>query len=216
MKRKLKIMAVLCLMAACLFCVPAFAQESNGAAEREAEDNTEAESTVSETVAVWFADHSTEFFSALTLCGSLILAFLYKKGFLPILSGALSNMSDSLSNGVKEVGDVTHALSESTEQTLKALATQIDTALAEVNVVASHAGALTRSVAVLESDLKASSDQREKMETVLASQMQLFYEFFMAVNLPQYQKERLGAMYNEMLAAIKETKSNDKNEKTAS
>lgn len=110
----------------------------------------------------------------------------------------------------------THALSESTEQTLKALATQIDTALIEVNSVAEHAGTLTRSVSVLEADLKASSDQRTKLETVLASQMQLFYEFFMAVNLPQYQKERLGAMYNEMLAAIKETKSNDKNEKTAS
>lgn len=216
MKRKLKIIAALCLMATCLFCVPAFAQQSEEVAESEAVDHTEAKPTVSETVAVWFADHSTEFFSALTLCGSLILAFLYKKGFLPILSGALSNMSDSLSNGVKEVGDVTHALSESTEQTLKALATQIDTALAEVNVVASHAGALTKSVAVLEADLKASSDQRTKLETVLTSQMQLFYEFFMAVNLPQYQKERLGTAYNEMLAAIKETKSNDKNEKKAS
>ena len=79
MKRKLKIIAALCLMATCLFCVPAFAQQSEEVAEREAVDHTEAKPTVSETVAVWFADHSTEFFSALTLCGSLILAFLYKK-----------------------------------------------------------------------------------------------------------------------------------------
>ena len=215
MKRKLKIAAVLCLLAFCLFCTCAFAQEHEDADVLKQTEVKE-DVTVSETVAVWFADHSTEFFSALTLCGSLMLAFLYKKGFLPILSSALSNMSASLSNGVKEVGDATNALSANTEQTLKALATQIDTALAEVNVVASHAGALTRSVEVLESDLKASSDQRAKMETVLASQMQLFYEFFMAVNLPQYQKERLGTAYNEMLAAIKETKSNDKNEKTAS
>lgn len=216
MKRKLKILAVLCLMAVCLFCLPAFAQGSEEVAEREPVAKIEAEPTVSETVAVWFSEHSTEIFSALTLCGSLILAFLYKKGFLPILSGALSNMSASLSDGVKEVGDATNALSANTEQTLKALATQIDTALAEVNSVAEHAGTLTKSVSVLEADLKASSDQRAKLETVLVSQMQLFYEFFMAVNLPEYQKERLGAMYNEMLAAIKERKGNDKNEKTAS
>ena len=47
------------------------------------------------------------------------------------------------------------------------------------------------------------------METILASQMQLFYDFFMAVNLPQYQKERLGAAYNEMLAALMEEKGSE-------
>ena len=81
MKRKLKIIAALCLMATFLFCVPVFAQEREDVAESEAVDNGRAEPTVSETVAVWFADHSTEFFSALTLCGSLILAFLIKKDF---------------------------------------------------------------------------------------------------------------------------------------
>ena len=213
MKRKLKMTAVLCLLAFCLFCTGAFAQEKE---DTDILMQTEEDVTVSETVAVWFADHSTELFSALTLCGSLILAFLYKKGFLPILSSALSNMSASLSSGVEAVGNATNALSENAGQTLKELAQQIDTALAEVNTVAEHAGTLTKAIEVLELDLKASSKQRAKIETVLASQMQLFYEFFMAVNLPQYQKERLGAAYNEMLATIKETKSNDNSEKTAS
>ncbi|MBO5790194.1 MAG: hypothetical protein J6R40_03465 [Clostridia bacterium] len=218
MKRKLKLIPALCLLALCLAFTPAFAQESEevqAPAQTESEGTVqeplvnETEQTVSAAVAAWFADHSTEIFSALTLCGSLILAFLYKKGFLPILSGALSNMSSSLSKGVEAVGEATNTLSVNAGQTMQALSGQIEQALAGVKTVSDHAGALARSIETLECDLKASSDQRARMETVLASQMQLFYDFFMAVNLPQYQKERLGAAYNEMLAALKEEKGSE-------
>lgn len=213
MKRKIMATLALCLTLACLFCMPVWASEA--ALTEQAEDTApQPEQTVSARISVWLADHSAEIFSALALCGSLVLGWLYKKGFLPVLSGALSNMSDSLAKGVKAVGEATDTLSESTRQTLERLSGQMDAALEGVSMVSEYAGTLTQATDALQADLKASGEQRARMERVLVGQMQLFYDFFMAVNLPQHQKDRLGAAYNEMMAALKEGTRHDPSKET--
>ena len=41
---------------------------------------------------------------------------------------------------------------------------------------------------------------RKDIKAVLSAQMDLFYQFFMAVNLPQYQKDQLGESYTRLKA----------------
>ena len=53
---------------------------------------------------------------------------------------------------------------------------------------------------LLEKELEVSMADRKDIKAVLSAQMDLFYQFFMAVNLPQYQKDQLGESYTRLKA----------------
>ena len=54
----------------------------------------------------------------------------------------------------------------------------------------------------MNNELTNAKQDRLRANTVLAAQMELFYQFFMAVNLPQYQKEQLGERYVQLMRLV--------------
>ncbi|MFA5562256.1 MAG: hypothetical protein WDA00_06430 [Eubacteriales bacterium] len=147
---------------------------------------------------VLLEEYTGEVLCALTLLSSLVLAFLYKKGLLPLLSGGLS----ALGSAVGKVRDATARLTDETEGKLDRFFESVAPVLAKIEAVSAYADHLAAETRTLECRLEAAAGERQVMQTLLSAQADLFYGFFMAVNLPQYQKDELGQRYRQMKDAI--------------
>ena len=101
MKNKLKYLISVALIAVCLLGLGIQSSAYEGGGEDSiAADTSDTSSNIFSKVYAEVSEYAAEIFSALTLIGSLVLAFAYKKGLLPLISGALSAISKTLS-GVK-------------------------------------------------------------------------------------------------------------------
>lgn len=165
-------------------------------------EQAETPKTVSETVVQWCTDNANNIFSCATLIGSLILAFAYKKGFLPSLSMGLSNISQKVGNGVDNLTAITNAMSQTNDETLKKIASAIAPALEKANQSADIAKNLSERAEDLQKQLDNANTEREVTAQIMKMQSEMFYGFFMSVNLPQYQKDQLGQKYADMQKVI--------------
>ena len=168
----------------------------------EGEPTTEQAQTVSEKIAEWIGENLTVLFSGATLAGSLLLSWLYKRGFLPSLSAGLSSMSTSMEQGLGKIQKLTNDFSDSASGTLKDFAEKIEPALEKASQAATIAEKVAQSTAQLQEQLDRSNTDREAMKLIMQQQASMFYEFFMAVNLPQHQKDKLGQTYVDMQKTI--------------
>ncbi len=142
---------------------------------------------------IW--DHyAGEIFSALSLVASLILAYFYKKGLMPVVWNGLDRITKT---GAK------------TEEKIDSFFTRIEPVLSEVNHATSVADNLGAYVKGLEKRLDESENDRARMEIMMAGVTEMLYGVFSAANLPAYAKEQLGERYNALMACIKEAKQTD-------
>lgn len=162
--------------------------------------------TVSEIVVTWVKTNADKLFTGATFVASLIVAYMYKKGLLPALSIFFSKLSGTLGDGVSSIQTVTEALAASTDERLKGFADTIAPAMVKASQAAEIAVKVSETVSNLQIQLEESQTDREVLKTVLEMQSKMFYEFFMAVNLPQYQKDKLGQTYAEMQKAAEAIK----------
>lgn len=146
--------------------------------------------------------HSTELFSALTLIGSVILAFAYKKGLLPLLSGALGKMSGGISGireSVKTISEERIAESEETKKVISSIEATLESVARVSETLSEGIGALDSRLLALESKKDGEGHTRE----ILAAQIDMLYEIFMSSSLPQYSKDavakRIGKMKESLL-----------------
>lgn len=145
----------------------------------------------------WVVEHAAELLSALTLVGSLILSFSYKKGLLPTLSGALNKISGSVSSAGEYVSTAHAALDSLAEK------------FGATEELCRH---LADEIAELSARLEESEEEkgeRERMKIILSSQVDMLYEIFITSGLPQYAKEAVGERVREMKAALGEVTGND-------
>ena len=136
-------------------------------------------------------EHSDTIFSALTLIGSLVLAFTYKKGLLPALGASLGKIGDS----VKKISDATEASITKSEGAI----IDIDTRVQDIKNLFER---LDEKVADLNTKLVAVDEERERGEMtriLMRSQIDMLYDIFMTSSLPQYSKDAVG----EKIAAMK-------------
>ena len=136
-------------------------------------------------------EHSDTIFSALTLIGSLVLAFTYKKGLLPALGASLGKIGDS----VKKISDATEASITKSEGAI----IDIDTRVQDIKDLFER---LDEKVADLNTKLVAVDEERERGEMtriLMRSQIDMLYDIFMTSSLPQYSKDAVG----EKIAAMK-------------
>ena len=91
-----KILIILILALSCLFPVRVMAEPE--AVEQSVEDsiNTEEYENVFETLFDKVYENLPEVLSAVTLCASLIVAFAYKRGLLPLVRGSLRAIGDTV------------------------------------------------------------------------------------------------------------------------
>lgn len=165
-----------------------------------AEGATDTEEYVSvfDLVAEFVAANCAEILSLLTFLGSVILAFTYKKGLLPKLSGAL-----------KGIGGSVGALKENTEKAVDVLSEKIDSVCKESKMTEELCESLGEKIAKLAEGLdeaRVEKGERRSMYTILEAQVDMLYDIFMTSALPQYSKDAVFERINAMKSALAEVK----------
>ena len=196
MKTKLKYFLVTVLLIAFSYC---FAISSS--AEEVVEDDVEiVEKNIFSTVYEEITSHATEILCAMTFAGSLILAFAYKKGLMPLLKGSLI----SIGNSISKIKDDTTENAERNAKLGESIEVGLESAMATL-------GILTKKISELDLALNerlASEDdasrEKEEFKLILTSQIDMLYDIFMTSALPQYQKDAVGERVAKMKGAISE------------
>ena len=147
------------------------------------------------------SEYASEILCAMTFIGSLILAFAYKKGLLPLVKGSLLSLGNAVSkikDNAKENVECTSLIGEKIEKhltdagdTLKSLAERID--------------ALESALGENLGNENAARMQAKKVRLVLDAQIDMLYAIFMSSALPQYQKDEVGERMAKMKEAIRES-----------
>ena len=134
--------------------------------------------------------HSDKILSALAFLGSLLLAFAYKKGILPLIRGGLSAITNAVGT-LKEESEKANEISEKALSEAKAKLEATEASLSE----------LCLKLEMLEQELKEAKNEQTKandVKMVLESQTELLYEIFMSSSIPAYLKESVGEKINAM------------------
>ena len=145
---------------------------------------------VFEAVYDFFLRNADKIFAILAFISSILLAFAYKKGLIPLLKSALGSIKTSVGamkdDVVKEAGESSKLLNGAAEKLGRAelLFESLSERLCEIDEK------LTESA--------KSGSKILDIETILASQTELLYEIFMSSSLPLYQKESVGERISEM------------------
>lgn len=146
-------------------------------------------------------DNISEIFSLFSFIGTLVIAFIYKKGLLPLFSKTVTGLKDGIG-----------AIKEESESALSAGGQKIDLVRDKLSEIENTFSLFSESVTSLESKLAAEealASERKKLEIIMGSQIDLLYDIFMSSSLPEYKKEAVGAKFLQMREELK------KNELTA-
>ena len=184
--KKILIVALAIIICSC-FCLTAFAEGSESGAEYQ---------SVFDLVAQFVTENCAQILSLLTFLGSVILAFTYKKGLLPRLSGALKGIGGS-------VGE----LKDNTERSIEAIREKMDAICTESKSTEKICETLGEKVSELALGLDAirgEKNERDAMHLILAAQVDMLYDVFMASALPQYSKDAVFERISAMREALKE------------
>ncbi len=144
--------------------------------------------------------HSGELLSGLAFIGTLVIGLAYKKGLLPAVTKTLS----ALGSAVSSIKEQTERSGESTECGLERLTERFG----------KLEGALAGFASTLESTeqkldgLSATVTDRERMNIIMSSQIDLLYDVFMSSSLPAYQKEAVGERVHAMKQLLEAAEEN--------
>lgn len=163
--------------------------------------DTEAEEIGVDALYTWFCENAGNVLSLLSLIGTLFLAVTYKRGLLPKFSTALNRVSD----GVKEMKASSESASESFSKALEATTLICERIEKNYTELAESVDALTDRLESCE-DLKR---EREKMKTIMLTQIEMLYAIFTSSSLPQYAKEEVGIKIADMRAALEAGEGNE-------
>lgn len=195
MKRNTKKITLVLLSTICLFVLTCVAVFATGTEETEAP-------TMTAQFVEFLKQNKTSLFSGLAALSSIILGFSFRKSLLPLIRKALEQFVNALKGGLQKANDSVEKLQASSDAQLKALADLVAPMLEKANVALEQSTASQEKLSLLEKTAADEQKSREVLSTVLTAQMDMFYQFFMSVNLPQYQKDKLGEMYLQMQKKI--------------
>ena len=149
-------------------------------------------------------NYATEIFCAMTFIGSLILAYAYKKGLLPLVEKALVSIGSAVAN-IKEK-------TESGELAAKDMGIQLTKRLDCAKELILALTERIQSMDEVLSEVKKKEDNKEtdskNLSLIVGAQIDMLYDIFMTSALPQYQKDAIG----ERVAVMKEALRGDAKE----
>ena len=186
---KLLIAVMLILVSALVLSVSASAQEAEST---ELADGTE--ENVFDKMYADVSEYATEILCAMTFAGSLILAFAYKKGLLPIVKGSLLSIGNAVSKVKDSVGESAEKgvkLGESIEKGLENTKTVLDGLVKKISE-------LDTALEERLSDESERAHEAEVLRLVLLSQIEMLRDIFMSAALPQYQKDAVSEHIHKM------------------
>ena len=195
---------IFCTLAALTFC--AFAEETNAEGEGLtladevaqtdgeslplADEGDGTDETFFGTLYEGVLAHLDEIFCAMTLVSSIFLAFAYKRGLLPVITGTLGKIGTN----VGQLGENTASFAGKIEAECERLVTKLGE-LEEKFL--GFEGALEK----IEGELIPVAENGEKIERTertLTEQVEMLYELFMSSALPQYQKDAVAKRIADM------------------
>ena len=182
MKRFTSILLIICALFA-LFSVTAFASGDTEAVN-------EGENIV-EILYGFLVENADKILSALAFLGSILIAFTYRRGFLPLIKGSLNTLGSSVS----KITDENSKLREDATILFDLTKKHVRAALSTLDSVINR-------VIDLEFELNSARDNAkaaESMRVIMEAQIDMLYEIFMSSSIPAYQKESVG----EKIAAMK-------------
>lgn len=145
-------------------------------------------------VADFLRENSHTLLGLLTFLGSLLVAFFYKTGLLPMLRSGLSALGDLLGKSAT----MTERFTENAGETFA----RMEEATAPLLSIAKETEAaltlLGERVAALSEELQRAEKDRSLTAEVLRTETELFYEMLHSVNLPEAQKESMTESYYRM------------------
>ena len=181
MKKFITVLIMLAIFAAA-FSVLVFAEEADGSAV--------AETNVFEIIYKAAVKHADKILAALAFVGSLILAFVYKKGVLPLLK-----------NGLAAIGTATGKMQEENEKTYELCKENLDLALERLKESDAILVDTSKRLAAVGQELLyllKEQAQSSEIKLILEAQIDMLYEIFMSSSIPLYQKESVGERISGM------------------
>jgi CRISPR/Cas system-associated protein Cas10 (large subunit of type III CRISPR-Cas system) len=137
-----------------------------------------------------------EILSLITLSASLVLAFAFKKGLVPLLSNTLAKIGDSVTH-IKEKGDENGKIIDTFGEKVSCRIEMLESLISDLSEK-------LKELAVSLDEAERRAGDREKLTTLINGQIDMLYDVFMSSSLPHYQKEAVGARIAEMREAIKD------------
>lgn len=144
--------------------------------------------------------YAAEILCALTFVGSLVLAYAYKRGLIPLLTNGISAISGAVSR-IKESAERGEGKTDALSKIVFERLTDAESCLDGIG----------KSLIELEErldDIKADKNEGKLLRTVMSAQIDMLYSIFMTSQLPQYQKDEVG----ERIAKMKEALATDEGE----
>ena len=190
-----KIIIVFAVILSMLFSVSAAAQSEVETAPVTQTEEIEYES-VFETLFQRAGELLPEILSLITLSASLILAFAFKKGLVPLLSNTLAKIGDSVTH-IKEKGDENGKIIDTFGKKVSCRIEMLESLISDLSEK-------LKELAVSLDEAERRAGDREKLTTLINGQIDMLYDVFMSSSLPHYQKEAVGARIAEMREALKD------------
>ena len=162
----------------------------------EAEEITEA--TVFDKLYTEVSEYAGEILCALAFIGSVVLAFAYKKGLMPIVKSSLV----TIGNAMSKMKDSVNKNAERGEEMNREIASGLDGAVKVIQTLGERIDALEKSLTERIADKDETAREREALSMIMTSQIDMLYEIFMSASLPQYQKDAIGEKIAKMKGAL--------------
>ena len=185
MKKTLLLLTLL-LVVSCL-ALPVSAEGAPDAAPTETVESA----PTAETVLSFFTENGSTLLSALGVAVSLLLAFLYKSGLLPLVSRGLSAISESSDKAAGMTAEFTSRASDA----LHALEEKTSAAVSQAEETAAIVQSTHAVLEALQDALREAKEERDRISLVLAEETALFYELLNSVKLPETQKDVIRQRY---------------------
>ena len=163
-------------------------------------NETEGEALVSEAVKAFVNKYLAEIASIATVILSTILAFLYKKGLMPIISTGFSRLVEILNIFKGTIEDRVASFGDEAKPVIE-----------QMNKVIDECTKMKDSFDNLQKLYEASEAEKKALEAKIARSdardmltCEMLYEFLMCTNAPQYMKDKVATFYADTKAAIED------------
>ncbi|MBE6694883.1 MAG: hypothetical protein E7587_00365 [Ruminococcaceae bacterium] len=212
MKKLILLTLTILTLFVCSFGFKSFAEApveaENVSISSHSADGEQKNAPVSELMLDYVRSYTSEIFCSLTFIGSLITAFLYKKGLLPTLSEGINRIYAA---AIKS-GENATALQKKSEERLESFLNTTLPLLEKAGELTEYAETMRQNSIAMKDELQREKAEREALSQVLSGQTELLYGVFMSANIPEFQKEQLAERYNRIQAVIKSSASGGGNE----
>ena len=215
MRKKITIILIALTLASAAFTLTPFAQQSEEytsdgaigdevAVDEDGEAPTEeqnGDASIFEEAYRLFRDNLPEVLTALSLAVSALLALLYKKGLIPMLSNALSGILGA----VRSIGQSAEESNESLGAVTEGLSNRLALTEDAIRAMSEGLDSLDKSLSILSANRRDS----EVFITLFESQNRLIYELLEGSNIPEARKEQIRESFRRAEDTVRRMRDED-------